>query len=138
MSVSRTAFILFLIFILSPFSTPAFAMSEEERDFLLMYFKEDEIQVISATRSLKSIDRIAENVEVVTKDDIELMNAHTLADVLNRVNGVQLSFAGSGLGSSTSVSIQGSDIRHVAVFLDGVSLNAVAENIAEIGTIPVQ
>src|SRR5512135_3906077 len=104
MSVSRTAFILFLIFILSPFSTPAFAMSEEERDFLLMYFKEDEIQVISATRSLKSITRVAENVEVVTKDDIELMNAHTVAEALYFVTGLELvGFVGPGSFGSPAI-----------------------------------
>ena len=30
-------------------------MSKEEREFLLMYFDEDELFVVSATRSLKSI-----------------------------------------------------------------------------------
>src|SRR5512139_222415 len=111
MSFSRAAFILFLIFILSPFFTPAFAISEEEKSFLLMYFKEDEIQVISATRSLKSIARIAENVEVVTKEDIELMNAHTIAEALNTVNGVVVSFNGGSPGAIASAMIQGSADR---------------------------
>jgi len=137
MSFSRTAFILFLIFILSPFYTPAFAISEEEKSFLLMYFKEEEIQVISATRSLKSISRIAENVEVVTKEDIELMNAHTVADVLNKVNGVQINNLG-GPSSFAFAFIQGSAFRHVAVFMDGILINLFSDNVADIGMIPVQ
>lgn len=138
MSFSRTALILLLIFILSPFSTPAFAMSEEEKSFLLMYFKEEEIQVISVTRSLKSITRIAENVEVVTKEDIELMNAHTLADVLNTVNGVQVFPFGNAPGDGMQVLLQGSLAKHVAVFIDGVSMNSLSALTADVGAIPVQ
>ena len=76
-------------------TTKLMQMSEQERKFLLMYFDEDELFVVSTTRSLKSISRMAENVEVVTAEDIELMNAHTLADVLNTINGVQVGFSWS-------------------------------------------
>jgi vitamin B12 transporter len=138
MSFSRTALVLFLIFILSPLSTPAFAMSEEEKSFLLMYFKEDEIQVISTTRSLKSIARVAENVEVVTKEDIELMNAHTLGEVLNTVNGVQVSFNGNSPGSGAVLQIQGSSFEHVLVLVDGVRVNDISSGLADVSLIPVQ
>ena len=136
MSFSRTAFVLFLFFILSPFSSPAFAMSEEEKSFLLMYFKEEEIQVISATRSLKSITRIAENVEVVTSADIELMNAHTLAEVLNTINGVQ-GLNGGSPGSISTVQIQGSRIEHVVVLVDGINIDYLGGS-ADVSLIPAQ
>jgi len=134
----RTVFVLFLIFTLSPFSTPAFAISEEEKSFLLMYFKEDEIQVISATRSLKAITRVAENVEVVTKEDIELMNAHTLADVLNSVNGVQVNFSGVAPGSVAVAQIQGSRVDHVVILVDGVGINDISGGFADASLVPVQ
>jgi vitamin B12 transporter len=113
-------------------------MSKEERDFLLMYFNEDELVVVSATRSLKSITRIAENVEVVTAADIELMNAHTLVDVLNTINGVQIAFAGTSAGSSGSALIQGSRIDHAVVLVDGVSINDIAGGVPPINHIPAQ
>lgn len=138
MFFNRAALILFLISILSPFSTPAFAISEEEKSFLSMYFKEDEIQVISATRSLKSISRVAENVEVVIHEDIELMNAHTLADVLNTINGVQVYFSGGGPGSVGLAQIQGSRIDHVVILLDGVGINDISGGFADASLVPVQ
>lgn len=138
MSFSRTAFILFLIFILSPFSTPAFAISEEEKSFLLMYFKEDEIRVISATRSLKSVSRIAENVEVVTREDIELMNAHNLADVLNTINGVVVPTGGGSPGVAAGVQIQGSRQDHVLVLVDGINVALINGNTADVSIIPAQ
>jgi len=143
-----TAFLLIVFTMLFSLATSASAISEEnmkklmqiseqERKFLLMYFDEDELFVVSTTRSLKSIDRIAENVEVVTAADIELMNAHTLADVLNSVTGVQVQTNG-GPGAFSFTYIQGSDQRHVAVFMDGVLLNVFTDNVADIGMIPVQ
>ncbi len=114
------------------------AMSPEEKSFLSMYFTDQELQVISATRSLQSINRVAENMEVVTAKDIELMNAHTLADVLNTVNGVQVWFAGASPGSPANVLIEGSDIKHVAVFMDGVPMNYLATNGSAVNDIPVQ
>lgn len=123
------------MFLLSPF---VYAQSGEEKKFLLMYFKEEELEVISATRSLKSITRVAENIEVITAEDIELMNAHTLADVLNTLNGIQVFFAGGSPGSIAASRIQGANQSHVTIFLDGVFLNNLTENVTEIGSIPVQ
>jgi vitamin B12 transporter len=115
----------------------AYGLSEEERKFLLLYFDEEDLVVVSATRSLKSISRVAENVEVISAADIELMNAHTVAEVLNGVTGVQV-MADGGPGTIATALILGSEFRHVAVFLDGILLNNLSDNFADIGAIPVQ
>ena len=111
-------------------------MSQGEREYLLMYFDEDELFVVSTTRSLKSISRIAENVEVVTKEQIELMNAHTLADVLNTVNGVVVFFSGASPGSIAAPSIQGSQPEQVIVFVDGVVVNWITSDQAGLDSVP--
>ena len=87
--------VLILLILPAPASSE---QSEEERNFLLTYFTEDELQVVSSTRSIKSISRVAENMTVVTAKDIERMNAHTLAEVLNTVNGVHVWLQGSAPG----------------------------------------
>ncbi len=102
-----------------------------------MYFSKDELNVISTTRSLKSISQVAENVTVVTAAEIKLMNAHTLADVLNTVTGVQVYQAG-GPGQLAMPYIQGADKMNVTVLIDGVVLNNLSDNTADIGTVPVQ
>ncbi len=138
MNFRRTFFVLFsFLYVLGSLS-PAFAISEEEKQFLLMYFKEEELEVVSTTRSLKSISRIAENVEVVTADDIELMNAHTLADLLNTVTGVQVFFGGASPTSLANVDIQGSKYENVAFFIDGVPINGLDTNLVIVSDIPVQ
>lgn len=113
------------------------AVSEAEKSFLALYFTAEELSVVSATRSLQSIARIAENITVVTADDIELMNAHTLADVLDSVSGVQVNFSGH-FGGYANAQIQGSAVEQVTVLLDGIPLNDLPNNFASLGFIPVQ
>jgi len=129
--------ILILILSILQVHADVLAISRDEKSFLLMYFDEDELVVISTTRTLKSITRVAENVSIITDEDIEMMNAHTIADVLNTINGVQVSFSG-GPGSIATAIIQGSELYHVAVFIDGILINNLSDNFAELGIMPVQ
>ncbi len=142
-----TAFLLIVFTMLLSLATSASAISEEnmkklmqiseqERKFLLMYFDEEDLFVVSTTRSLKPISRIAENVEVVTAEDIELMNAHTVAEALYNVVGIKMgTFVGPG--NQGNVSIQGSGAMRVALFLDGVPLQS-SGNYFPTGIVPVQ
>jgi vitamin B12 transporter len=138
MSCSKIAIHILLVAIFFSVSTSAFAVSEEEKSFVSLWFTEDELNVVSTTRSLKSITRVAENVEVVTKEDIELMNAHTLTDVLNTINGVFVVFGGASPGSIVSVGIQGSEAEQVVVFIDGIAINFISSDQADFSSIPVQ
>lgn len=130
--------ILFLSFILTIFFflPCASAQSEEEMQILHMFFKEDEL-VVTPTRTLKPLSQVAENITVVTSDEIEEMSAHTLTDVLNTVTGVQMDIRG-GPGSETVTFIHGSEFKHVLVMMDGVTLNNFSDNVTDIGAIPVQ
>lgn len=142
-----TAFLLVLLSILSLTSSASamteqtnrelMKMSEQERKFLLMYFDEEDLFLVSTTRSLKSIDRIAENVEVISAEDIELMGAHNLADALKNVLGVQTERQ-TGLSGLVMPHIQGSSYKHVAVFIDGIPYNNLSDNVADLGGMPVQ
>jgi vitamin B12 transporter len=135
--VSGFTIFLALMGLFSIFPTIILAQPDEDRKFLLMYFKEEELVVESPTRGKKSLTQVAENITVVTADDIRLMNAHTVAEVLNGVTGVQVFMAG-GPGSSSLASIQGSGNRHVSMFMDGIPLNNLGDNVTEIGALPVQ
>ncbi len=89
-----TGFALAFVFMFYMFSLQAFAFtSDEEMNLLSMYFKEDEL-VVSPTRALKRLSQVAENMEVITAEEIERMNAHTLPEVLEKVTGIFISFYG--------------------------------------------
>jgi len=112
------------------------AAAEGGASFLAMYFSEEEQHVLAATRSLSSIEHVAENVTVITADEIRLMNAHSLADALTMVPGVHVAPTGV-FGSIATALVLGSDPRHVAVFWDGVPLANLGDNVAELGFVPV-
>ena len=122
---STSVFFIVLCWALLP--EPSLAQIDEEMDLLRMYYREEEL-VVSATRNPKPISQVAENMTVVTADQIEAMNAHTVAEVLNRVPGTFISF-NQDFGAGSLFKMQGSNDRHVLVLVDGVSwnfLNSVA------------
>jgi vitamin B12 transporter len=128
----------FVFFCATPlflFCPPSFAQSEEEMQVLQMFYKEKDL-VVSATRNPKPISQVAENITVITAKDIENMNAHTVADVLNRIPGLFINY-NKDFGAPSLLLIQGSDPRHVLVVVDGIKWNSLAGGTAETNSIPV-
>jgi vitamin B12 transporter len=131
--LKTTIFFASLFFLCVP---PVFAQPETDMDVLRMFYNEDDI-LVTPSRYPKSISRVAEDVSIITAEDIRSVNAHTVTDVLQYVTGVQVGIRG-GPGSFQNVFIQGSDQRHVLVMIDGVSQSTLAEGFADLGAIPVQ
>ena len=100
-----------------------------------MYYREKEL-VVTPTRHPKPISQVAENITVVTAKEIEEMNAHTVAEVLNRVTGLFVNF-NQDFGSTSLLHIQGSEQRHVLVLLDTIPWNFLSDGAAETNSIPV-
>ncbi len=114
---------------------PLLAQSDSEMDVLKMIYQDQEL--VTPTRSPKPISQIAENITVINADEIEAINAHTLADILYHVTGVQVDVRG-GPVSTANVLIQGSDPRHVRVMVDGVTINNLSDDFADVAAFPVQ
>ena len=66
------------------------------------------------------------------------MNVRNVADVLNRVNGVFVSFTGRDFNEISSFHIHNSDYEQVLVLLDGVRWNFDSDGIAVTHSIPVE
>jgi len=113
-----------------------FAQSEEEKSDLLMFYEGKDL-VVTSTRNAKSISHAAENITVVTAEEIERMNAHTVAEVLNRLPSMYISFFGRDFVSSSLTKTFGTNEAHTKVLLDGVPWNYVAAGRAETYGIPV-
>jgi vitamin B12 transporter len=92
--------------------------------------------VVTATRWESLKQDIAANITVITKEDIEKMPVSSAAEVLQYIPGIYVEFNG-GPGSVANVRIQGSEIRHVAVFQDGVPLNQLANPQTDISYLPI-
>ncbi len=92
---------------------------------------------VTTSRSPRPSSRIAENVTVITADDIVRLNAHTLSDVLQTVPGIQLDYLRTP-SSFTYFNIQGALNTTVLVLIDGIRQNDFDQNMALPGLIPVQ
>lgn len=115
---------------------PALAETSEDLQTLDMFYEGKDL-VVSATRSPKPISQTAENITVVTAADIEMMGAHTLADVLGNVSGLQTDDRG-GIGTFSGFSIQGADMFNILVLQDGITLNGSGDGSTDIASIPVE
>jgi len=128
-------YIPFIFLALLGFDSVCWAQSEEEMQLLRMFYKDKDL-VVSSTRTPKSISQVAENITVVTSEDIEAMDAHTVADVLQTIPGIYVN-SNQDFGATSIISIQGSEDRHVLVLVDEVPWNFLSGGNAETSTIPV-
>lgn len=133
----------FAFFCLSLFFMPAIAPAadhdpmEVEMNELNLFMAADQL-VETATRSPKPVSQVAENVTIITAEQIEAMNAHHVSEVLNRVPGLRVESAYTDFGQSAGLHIHGSEFAHVLVLVDGMRWSYVSFDYAETNTIPVQ
>ena len=114
--------------------------AQEAASDALDLFSAGEEEVVSTSRIPRPISRIAENVTVVTAEDIRRLNAHTLSEVLNTIPGIQMQWPNRTPGSDSDTFLQGAEagLGHVLVLLDGVQQNNYNQGWADIAKIPVQ
>lgn len=129
---------IFFLFVLISLLISVSASAQFEREIqVLEAFYSDDDMVMAATRFLKPRVETADNISVVTAEDIEAVNAHTVADVLKIVPGI-FAFSNQDFGTNALLSVQGSEDKHVLVLLDGMRWNFLSGNNAETNSIPVE
>lgn len=91
--------------------------------------------VVTATRDAAPTSTLSASVDVLTRADIERLQANDLADLLRQVAGLDVTRSG-GPGSPASVFIRGAESNHTLFLIDGVRyttesfLNAQIQNLA--------
>lgn len=78
--------------------------------------------VVTATRTPTLVKNTGSSVSVITREDIELKQFHSLADALKGVSGIRVAETG-GRGSQTSVFARGTNSNHTLVMVDGIEIN---------------
>lgn len=111
---------------------------QETDDGKVLQLFDDEENVVTTSPIPRPISKIAENVTVITADDIARLNAHTLAEVLQTVPGIQLDFNLRTPSSFSFFSVQGALNSTVLVLIDGIRQNDFDQNFVSPGLIPVQ
>lgn len=80
--------------------------------------------VVTATRQAMRANELLSDVTVIDRSAIEARGQETVADLLARQPGVQVSSSG-GPGTSTSFYVRGARPEQTKVMLDGVPINSV-------------
>ena len=92
--------------------------------------------VVTATRTAQSADATLASVTVITRQDIERLQAQSLPDVLRGAAGLTISNSG-GAGKATSVYLRGTNADHVLVLVDGIKVGSATDGKASFQDIPV-
>ncbi len=116
---------------------PAHAETDGDRETMELYYEPQDLTVTSATRSPRPLSRSAENITVITAEEIEAINAHTLADVLAIVPGVQVA-GNTAPGAPTLTEFAGATTRFIQILIDGVPIDNESDSYAIPGMVPVQ
>lgn len=91
---------------------------------------------VTATRTAQSADAALASVSIITRQDIERLQAQSVQEVLRGVPGLTISNNG-GAGKTTSVFLRGTNADHVLVLIDGVKVGSATTGTAAFQDIPV-
>lgn len=88
--------------------------------------------VVTASRVAQTADQALAPVTVITRQDIERLQARSVQDLLQGTPGINVANNG-GPGKSTSLFLRGTESDHVLVLIDGIKVGS-----ATLGTTPFQ
>lgn len=140
----RPLFVLLVLFCVlffhasSSFAAQTASHESQTTRELLFYYDWDELLIEAPTRRPTKLQDVAENISIITAEEIRAMNAHSVGEILQTVTGVQVFFHGGHFGGNSDLGIHGSYYEHVLLLLDGVRLNDVDAGYPETSGIPVQ
>ncbi len=86
---------------------------------------EEEI-VVTASRLATPAEQIGSSVSVITADDMQRRQVHTVYDALRELEGVHIARQG-GHGGTSSAFIRGNEGYHTKVMIDGIMVNDPSE-----------
>ncbi len=92
--------------------------------------------VVTATRTAHTADDTLASVTVITRQDIERLQARSIEDLLRGELGVSISNNG-GPGKATSVFFRGTNSDHVLVLIDGIKVGSATLGTTAFQDIPV-
>lgn len=103
---------------------PSFSKAEDNDDEKELTRLED--VVVTATRSMKSVDEVTADVGIITREDIQTSTASNVDDILRKLGGVDIRRPSDmGLGPPMVMNIRGiGGGKDVLLMMDGVPLNS--------------
>lgn len=93
--------------------------------------------VVTANRFQQPVNTVLAPVDVITREDINRWQPHTLIDVLRRLPGIDIAQNG-GMGQSSSVYVRGTEAKHLLLLIDGIPVaRSGISNDPELNQVPL-
>lgn len=94
----------------------------------------DEVMVVTANQFKQPVKNVIAPVSIVTKSDIELMQAKSINEVLRTLPGVQVSSNG-GYGQLSNIYVRGSN--NVLFLINGIRIGSATSGGVNLGQLPL-
>lgn len=137
LNMKSVYFVLMLLLSLFLLAGHGQALADDDADEVLNLLTGADEQIVTTSRSPRPISKIAENVTVITRKQIEELHVHTVPELLQTIPGIQFSNSGRTPGQAGSFSLQGAEVFHLLVMIDGISQSTMGLNWSDLGIIPV-
>lgn len=92
--------------------------------------------VVTASRTAQTEDETLASISVITRQDLERLQARSLQDALRGVAGLSFTNNG-GSGKATSLHLRGTEADHVLVLVDGIKLGSATTGAAALQDLPI-
>jgi vitamin B12 transporter len=93
--------------------------------------------VVTANRTPQSLDTTLAATTVITRAQIETLQARSVEDLLAGVDGLGIGNSG-GPGKLTSFFVRGTDADHLLVLIDGIKIGSATAGTAALQNLPVE
>ena len=117
----------FLILIIALCAHSVFAMSEAERDSLYRQFNIEEVEVTA-----RALTKDVIVPQTLKGDELQRLNALSVADAIRYFSGVQLKDYG-GVGGIKTINVRSMGSQHTAVYYNGIQLGNAQNGQVDLG-----
>lgn len=92
--------------------------------------------IVTATRTAQTADETLASITVITRQDIERLQARSILELVRGTPGISSSNNG-GAGKITTLFLRGTEADHTQVLIDGVKVGSASSGLTAIQDIPV-
>jgi vitamin B12 transporter len=92
--------------------------------------------VVTATRTAETVDETLSSVSVITREDIQRRQVHSIHEVLRGAAGISFSNNG-GAGKQTEIYLRGTKNSHMLVLVDGIKMGSATTGGTALQDIPL-
>lgn len=93
--------------------------------------------VVTGTRTEVAVEDSLVPAQVITREEIDRSQAHSLAQLLNGRAGISISNQG-GLGKISLLNLRGAEADHVLVLIDGVRIGSATAGLPALQDLPLE